>query len=238
MSTDQTLAKRARYALGQFLVIALGVLGALWVDAWWEGVQEVRTEQEMLMALVQELDSAEVTLREYLELDSRIQTQADVLLEVSGLGADSVASLMDDLFHTIPREAALPTIEEATSTGRLRLFRNADLRVRITDFVGRLRSLNSYVVQAETQWNEVAKPTLYQLIDFDDFAATGINRHWGSAGVDGGPSAAGHPDTSLVLRNIIRDRRAFSSVRTMLVRRRLSELTSIRGMAGLELNKP
>jgi hypothetical protein len=234
MSEEARSSRRIGRVLGEFSVIVLGVLVALWVDAWWESAQERRTEAEMLEALAGELDAAEETLLGYVGLDSAIVRNADILLGTPGLSDDFVAVLMNQLYYTIPRQPALPTVEEATSTGRLRLFQNPELRLRITVFTAELRTLNDYHVQTEAQWNEVARPVLYGSTDFDRLVLSG-NRHWGTAGPARGPSVTAHPDSDASLRNVIRDRRAFVSVRTMLLGRQLQELDVLRGIVRAEL---
>ena len=146
--------------LGEFLIIVVGILVALFVDRWNEGRKESDLERRYLESLIVDL---ETDVQRIAGLDSltltRVAAATRILSEIGvdtsqpdGFSttdawrrqADSMAEAMplegavDWTGRVFRLEVASPTFDELTSTGNLRVISNPDLRRRLSEYYRRL----------------------------------------------------------------------------------------------------
>ena len=128
-----------RFLLGEFVVIVVGVLMALWVDQLREARANAELEIEYLKSLVTDIDA---DLAQFDETESwmrRGEAAAATVLALyegsppSDSEADLVAAVETagwQYFPSITRN----TIEDLRSTGNFRLIRDSELRRAISDY--------------------------------------------------------------------------------------------------------
>lgn len=195
----------------EFVVIVAGVLFALAVDAAWDSFQDRQFERASLVSLASDLAEVEDRLADSARRDSVIIARADALLSFSGVPADTFFVLVRGLFDTTPVQVRLGTYDELLNTGRLQLLRDRELRLALTEFDVAAGRLSDYSVQAEAQWNEIARPILYRSFDWDGIAVVGDL--WGDPGPDyEAPRPGDAISLSMELRAAIRDRRTMVTV--------------------------
>lgn len=123
-------ADTARRGVTEFVVIVVGVLAALWIDAGWSWMQDRGEEQLILADLASDFQANLATL------DQTIAVHDDQLRAVQrGLTADIASIPMDELLPMtravftletfLPRRGAL---DAAISSGRITLIRDHALR--------------------------------------------------------------------------------------------------------------
>ncbi|MFT5435108.1 MAG: hypothetical protein ACI9OJ_005825 [Myxococcota bacterium] len=215
MKPEKTSRTRVAGRLfSEFLVIVLGVLIALAVDAGWDRRQDREIERASIQSLVNDLDRADSLLTAAAQRDSVIIRRADSLLAFSVVPGDAFVSLISGIFDTTPVDVRLRTYDELLNTGRLQLLRDRDLRLTLTEFDAAARTLSDYSTQVDIQWSETARPVLYRSVDWDGIAAL-QGRVWGEPGPDlelPGPEQTVRLEAEL--RAAIRDRRALAAVRS------------------------
>lgn len=146
--------------LGEFLIIVVGILVALFVDRWNEARKENELERRYLESLIVDL---ETDVQRIAGLDTLTLTRvaaATRLLSAIGVDtsqpdgfsttddwrrqANSMADTMaleravDWTGRVFRLEIASPTFDELTSTGNLRVIANPNLRRRLSEYYRRL----------------------------------------------------------------------------------------------------
>ena len=138
-----------QYAFGEFAIVALGVLAALWVGNWNSDRNDRELEQRYMQSLLADLRSDIESLDYVME---RSATHAnEIKLVLSAVGQESVdvapaefaraVSLLSRLsFPVQSRE----TINDLMSTGNLRIIRSDEVRSGIAKYYS--------VVDMQSQW--------------------------------------------------------------------------------------
>jgi hypothetical protein len=128
-----------RFLLGEFVVIVLGVLIALWVDQLREARVNAELEVEYLESLVADLDA---DLAQFDEAEAWMRRSEDAAATVlrlyegaapTGSPADLVAAVETAGWQMAP-SITRNTIDDLRSTGNLRLIRDAEIRRAIADY--------------------------------------------------------------------------------------------------------
>lgn len=128
-----------RFLLGEFVVIVLGVLIALWVDQLREARVNADLEVEYLESLVADLDADLAQFDEAEEWMRRSEAAAATVLALyeGTPPTDNVADLITavetagwQMFPSVSRN----TIDDLRSTGNLRLIRDPAIRRAIADY--------------------------------------------------------------------------------------------------------
>jgi len=123
----------AARALGELVVIVVGILVALGVDQWWSDRIDARTQRAYLTALHEDVTATVSHLDDLLREFSVIRDAASELsnqpLEGTSLSNARLIELMGPgLFEIESFENALSTHHDLKSTGRLGLITNAEIR--------------------------------------------------------------------------------------------------------------
>lgn len=161
---------RGRRAASEFVVIVVGVLVALWIDAAWQWLQDRSEERRLKADLVEEfrenlaiLEDLERTRR-----DQVVRMLAALMDGVADLPADSIAptiaaSTFSPTFN--PRRGAL---EAAISGSNLRLIRSHELRKALSGWDGLLED-----AQEEIEWMVPVNLELARAVGWDFIAVMG-----------------------------------------------------------------
>jgi hypothetical protein len=128
-----------RYAIGEFMIVVLGVLAAFWVENWNSERLDLLLERQYMQSLIRDLQSDIESVDSTLErteihaagdrivLDSIESASVDVTPREF---AQAVAYLSRLTFPVQSRE----TINDLMSTGNLRIIRSEEVRSRIADY--------------------------------------------------------------------------------------------------------
>lgn len=133
-TTGPGWSARLRRGLTEFLVIVVGVLAALWIDAGWSWLQD-RDEERLILAdlaadFTANLETIDQTLASH---DAQLRAvERGLSADLTVLPMEEILPMTRDVFILetfLPRTGAL---EAAISSGRLNLIRNRALRSRLT----------------------------------------------------------------------------------------------------------
>ncbi|RAI94850.1 DUF6090 family protein [Algoriphagus yeomjeoni] len=145
------------YALGEIILVVIGILIALQVNNWNENRKNQNTEQVLLKALLQEFESNLEILDQAITLNDSNIARGLKLGELTGpslpdgIGEKDLSELMVGVFKSEPRFFPNQgTIEEIINTGRLTIFSDLALRKAISAWKADLdlvKNQEEYVVK-------------------------------------------------------------------------------------------
>jgi hypothetical protein len=144
---------KARRAAGEFAIIVVGVLVALWLDAGWAWLQDRQDERALIADLRSDFEANRAALQQVVVAQHR---SADVTREILTVGVDGLpADSVDTLFQVMqnvqtfnPRTGAL---NSALGSGRIQLLRNQALRSALAAWPGYLEDAREEVTDAMPQ---------------------------------------------------------------------------------------
>ena len=138
-----SLGERSRWFLTEFVIIIVGVLVALAIDEWREGLQDKEREQEYLQQLAADLRATQDMFAEAADDNVESENAARRLTEIFEEGADAkvddIRRLLNESRYFNNPVPILGTAEALVSTGDLRLIRNPDIRSELTRYLSRSR---------------------------------------------------------------------------------------------------
>lgn len=140
-----------RYAIGEFVIVLLGVLAALAVDSWYTDRQESRLESVYVDALLEDLEKDRASILSSLDGAETFAMRGRTLLtamdrqSIDVAPAEFIAAAATAAYLRFPTYTR-STISDLMSTGNLRLIKSDVVRAL----------LSSYYTSAENrgQWNQ------------------------------------------------------------------------------------
>lgn len=143
------------YAFGEIILVVIGILIALQINNWNDGQKNLKKEQQVLQNLkaefVQNLEELQrdhkINLRclnaciQFLELEKTEKANPQTLDSLLGMAFD---------FATF--DARLGVINDVSSTGKLELIRDENLRLLLNQWTGELNDYSEDVVIRRDYW--------------------------------------------------------------------------------------
>jgi hypothetical protein len=141
-----------RRPLGEFFIILVGVLAALWVENWRENAAERRIESEYLSRLVEDVAFDSVGIHRYLIPHVRRTHQAAELLQelvdnssLSPTDPTAFVSALEEARSIQNNPWATATYAELLATGHMQSIRNSDLKSLAGPYYLSLEELYTWV---------------------------------------------------------------------------------------------
>lgn len=169
--SEGTFGKYAIYAIGEIILVVVGILIALQINNWNERQKAAALEQQLLTSLIREFETnLEI-------LDLAIQTNVEIIEQCVGIGEFTGPSLPEQDEKTISEYMVgafknetryLPTqgtINEANNSGKLSLISDDDLRASISAWILQLQ----LVARQEDYVNNLRNHTHTFFIDNGNF---------------------------------------------------------------------
>ena len=130
--------KYLKYAIGEIILLVIGILIALQLDTWHQDVIDHRKENQYLVNLRQDLVNQIDLLDRYKQFESLIVADANVILhhyDVNGLtNLDTIYSYINDLMVRVTFTSVATTFNELNATGNLNLIRTPALRTALVTY--------------------------------------------------------------------------------------------------------
>lgn len=160
---------KARWFAAEYLIVVLGVLTAVALNAWWQGRQDAAREQEYLVQLVEDLRQTEDTYETMEPLWSRRDSSVGALVrsfrsEALPL-ADSVLTWTGEVVSIQRPFIVTGTADALVETGDINLIRDDSLRSSITQYIDRMDIERSHLEHID----EEARPFIFTLTERVDF---------------------------------------------------------------------
>ncbi|GGZ95388.1 DUF6090 family protein [Algibacter mikhailovii] len=133
---ENKTGKYFKYAIGEILLVVIGILIALQINNWNENRKNNNIEQSTLISLKSDLESALVQLnnkigqnRDYKQMDSIL---LDVIHFKKDISEDSLVGLTLSHIFSPGFDPELGTLNEILSTGKMEIIQNRNLRKHIS----------------------------------------------------------------------------------------------------------
>jgi hypothetical protein len=144
---------KARRAAGEFAIIVVGVLVALWLDAGWAWLQDRQDERALIADLRSDFEANRSALQQVFVAQHRSAdvTRQILTVGVDGLPVDSVDVLFQAMLNVQTFNARTGALNSALGSGRIRLLRKEGLRSALAAWPGYLEDAMEEVVDAMPQ---------------------------------------------------------------------------------------
>jgi hypothetical protein len=144
---------KARRAAGEFAIIVVGVLVALWLDAGWAWLQDRQDERALIADLRSDFEANRLALQQILVAQHRAAdvTRQILTVGVGGLPADSVDILFQAMLNVETFNPRTGALNSALGSGRIQLLRSQGLRSALAAWPGYLEDAREEVEEAMPQ---------------------------------------------------------------------------------------
>ncbi|WP_432410516.1 DUF6090 family protein [Rasiella sp. SM2506] len=156
MIKENRTSKYLLYAIGEIILVVIGILIALQINTWNEHSKTNVKEQALLIALKQELTTNRKELNRIIEVNRKRNEGAHQLASVLSpkISTSTEIEISKLWYNTFAREAvykpSLGVINEAISSGSLSIIKNSKIRDFFASMESELQLLKS---QEETVFN-------------------------------------------------------------------------------------
>lgn len=170
-SRARTLGRLLREALAIFSGVAMALAG----QAWFESRADRQHEQELLGAVLQEmernLEGTTAGLRQIRERRPELQTFHDFIgSSDAALNPDAVVSGAVQLLTTYAARVVSPSLDYALQANNLRLIRNPEVRQMLTSYQDRIRQVREFTDDHQDWTNQMVRTFVIQNAFIDESA--------------------------------------------------------------------
>ncbi|MFK7831941.1 MAG: DUF6090 family protein [Winogradskyella sp.] len=148
-------SKYLKYAIGEIVLVVIGILIALQINNWNSKLNDIEKEQQILLNLQEEFKQniEELTSDHQVNVSS---VQAFIVLlnfdEHSDFETRTIDSLMGQANNFATFDARLGVINNITSSGKLELIRDPKLRYKLNQWTGELGDYKEDVIVRRNYW--------------------------------------------------------------------------------------
>jgi len=141
MLTENKFSKYLIYAIGEIILVVIGILIALQINNWNENRKQVIAEQEILISLQKELETNKNNLLFYINKYEKQYKNGIYLLSLFNKNIDTLPTLTLDkalgsIEETYTFEASDGIINSIIASGKIDIIQNTELKSLITSFNG------------------------------------------------------------------------------------------------------
>ena len=174
---ENKTSKYVKYAIGEIILVVIGILIALQINNWNENRKETKEELAILENLHEEfLENKKMHGIELKESNDAKQA-GFTLMNLMGKSESTLSKEnADSLLYTVLESGSFRpsenTINDLVQSGRLRLLRNKNLKVLLYNWQSALKSLDSDFERVEIKIDSELMPYLskyYALKDIDKY---------------------------------------------------------------------
>lgn len=155
--SEGKLLNYLKYAIGEILLVVIGILIALQVNNWNEERKRQKEEIQYLITLRKDFKSAENSFRQKLgavkeQLDHNEQLLKILSRSVGSAPKDSIVGMLRKSFIDIPFGVQVTAYNDLVNSGKLSIIQNEDLRRAMSNFEICNEMANGYAEKAAAQW--------------------------------------------------------------------------------------
>lgn len=160
---NQQLGQYMKYAIGEIILVVIGILIALQINAWNNDRLDRQTEKETIRSIYGELDAN----RQYLESLKQIEVSkaAAMLRLVSFLGPKPMPIHLDSFYYWYEKTGDVPPfapknaiLVEVINSDKFQLIRDDSLKNKLTDYQAQLLLLHGDYQYRIDYWKMVTSP--------------------------------------------------------------------------------
>ncbi len=200
-----------RWLMAELMVVVLGILMAISIDAWWNEIGDRRSEQALLQALGDEFEKNQELLNRRFDIYHRRSSAASALLSLGPDATNLEPDLLNSHWRWVIRggtyNPSTGVLDAAVSSGNITVLRDPDLRLALARWPGHVKSLANVENRIDNLIFDQMVPwiRLQTALPDDSFGETGI------------PKASSEIDfdllsSSTVIENFLREEVAWDRV--------------------------
>ncbi len=174
MSENKT-TKYFKYAIGEIVLVVLGILIALQINNWNEDRKERAQEQELLLQLQSEFQSNLEQLDQKTAMRDQMTDAALTLLHnIDHPETRDADSITKHIGLTAVNPTFDPIINDINSSGRIQLLQNIDLKERLARWTSEVIQ----VTEEEQAWVFIRGNEYLPMLSQKGFMRNVLNRYW------------------------------------------------------------
>jgi len=162
-----------KYAIGEIILVVIGILIALSINNWNQKQQDRKIEQATLKALLSEFKDNSTSINDYLAHIKRIRKFGDTLRkhlgpEITTLSKYDINRLIGETGGTTKILVSVDVLEDAQSSGRLNLLSDDEVRKAISRWSSQLKELQAEEFDWAQEFSNQFVPYANKWIQWDD----------------------------------------------------------------------
>lgn len=173
LANDNKPIQYLRYAIGEIVLVVIGILIALSINNWNQDQQNKKLEQATLKALLSEFQDNRTVIKDYLENIKKIRKFGDTLRkligpEMTSMSIYNVHRLMGAIGETTKCVVSVDVLGDAQSSGRLNLLSNVEIRQAISKWSSQLKELQGEEFDWAQEFSSQFAPYANKWIQWDN----------------------------------------------------------------------
>ena len=148
MIKENKVTKYALYAIGEILLVVIGILIALQINNWNQKKSDIKKEKYLVNEMLQEFKNDSIELQAFIRLTNvKVKYGKIVKGYLQGITTNK-DTIFPHLFYngkTLLFDSFSPTYDEIVSSGQLNIIRNDSLKVLIKDFKEYVEGLDDFL---------------------------------------------------------------------------------------------
>ena len=155
LAAENRFMAYSRYAIGEIILVVIGILIALQINNWNNHRQNLKKEQEILINLKEEFNQNLNELRRDHKINQECLNACYALLKLDKQGKVDphiIDSLMGRAFNFATFDARIGVINDLSSSGKLELIRDSELRYRLNQWTGELNDYSEDIIIRRNYW--------------------------------------------------------------------------------------
>ena len=172
--TENKFSKYLLYAVGEIVLVVIGILLALQINTWNEGKKNQKEAHKILLQLKHEFETNNELIDTCIEFQRRrlkaIERFKDGFEPTKNLSADSLKILVSDLGSDWKYEPVKNNIESVISSGKINLIQNDSIKNEIRYWGTAINKYNDLYESQDELYNKNILPILsenYPMFEFD-----------------------------------------------------------------------
>ena len=148
-------SKYFKYAIGEIILVVIGILIALQINNWNTTQKDIAKEQQILLSLQEEFKQNITELKFDHQINLSCVNAITTLLnfdETKDFETKIIDSLMGQVYNFATFDARLGVINDLSSSGNLELIRDSKLRFKLNQWTGELSDYNEDIIIRRDYW--------------------------------------------------------------------------------------
>ena len=158
--TDNKISKYLIYAVGEIILVVIGILIALQINNWNETQKSKELSNKFHQRLADELDAVSIRLdsdaKRAAQVINYISKSVTILekRKITEKGRDTLNFALHNFFQFVRIDGKIKTFQEMESTGQLGLIYNKELKDKTFEYLALLESVSKMYDQMANQVND------------------------------------------------------------------------------------
>lgn len=171
-------SKYFKYAIGEIILVVIGILIALQINNWNEKKKDIEKEQQILLSLREEFKQNIKELEFDHALNERSLNAIVALMNfdhTNPFKTKTIDSLLGQMYNYATFDARLGVMNDITSSGNLELIRDSKLKYALNQWTGELDDYKEDIIIRREYWVNNVPRILYKFIPLRNVDAS-MNR--------------------------------------------------------------